>query len=40
MQLPDGQRGVDIGACTLSFTGVMADPAADPGERVFLFEKF
>jgi hypothetical protein len=40
MQLPDGKRGIDIGACTLSFTGMMTDSSADPGERVFLFEKF
>jgi hypothetical protein len=39
MQLPDSQRGVDVGTCAFSFTGVMANPAADPGERVFLFKE-
>ncbi len=40
MQFPDGQGLVDLGACTLSFTGVMADPAANSGKRVFLLEEF
>jgi glycerol uptake facilitator-like aquaporin len=39
MQLPDGQRVVDIGTCTLPFTGVVTNPAADSGERMLLFEE-
>jgi hypothetical protein len=40
MQLPDGKRGVNICASTFSFTRMMTYASTDPGERVFLFEKF
>jgi hypothetical protein len=39
MQLPDSQGAIDLGACTFPFTGMMADPAADPGKRMLLFEE-
>ena len=39
MQLTDSQGLVDLGACTFAFTGVVANPATDSGERVLLLEK-
>ena len=39
VQFPDGKRGIDLGTCTLAFTGVMTYPSADTGERMFLFEE-
>lgn len=39
MQFPDSQGTIDLGAGTFPFTGMMTDPAADPGERMLLFKE-
>jgi len=40
VQFPDGQRLVDLVSGTFTLAGVMADTAADAGERMLLLEEF
>lgn len=39
MQFADRQRLVNLGAGTFPLAGMMADPAADPWERVLVLEE-